>query len=72
MQVNHDATRQILSQLEELIDLGRVEVSTDNKDYLGNPSGSDYAVLEKANRIGFEVFADEIRVDFFDDHTHLL
>ena len=70
MQVNHDATRQILSQLEELIDLGRVEVSTDNKDYLGNPSGSDYAVLEKANRIGFEVFADEIRVDFFDDHTH--
>lgn len=70
MQVNHEATRQILSTLEDLIDIGQVDISAENKDYLGRPSGSDYVTLEKANRIGFEVFADEIRVDFFDDHTH--
>lgn len=70
MQVNHEVTRQLLSALEDLLDMSRVEISTDNKDFLDRPSGSDYVTLEKENRIGFEVFTDEIRVDFFDDHTH--
>lgn len=70
MQVNHDATRQILFALEDLINPELVEVTTNNLDYLGRPSGSDYVTLEKTSHIGFEVFADEIRVEFFDDHTH--
>lgn len=70
MQTNHEATKLILSQLTDLIDIGQVEISTNNTDYLGLPSGSDYVLLEKQHHIGFEVFEDEIRVDFFDDHTH--
>ena len=70
MQLNHDATRQILLALEDLINTDLVEITTENQDYLGHPTDSDYVLLEKTNRVGFEVFGEEIRVDFFDDHTH--
>lgn len=70
MQLNHNHTQHLLSALEDLIDIQHAEISSENTDYLGNPSGSDYVLLEKANHIGFEVFSDEIRVDFFDNHTH--
>lgn len=70
MQVNHDSTRQILSALEDLINTELVEIATENQDDSGCPTGSDYVMLEKTHRVGFEVFGEEIRVDFFDDHTH--
>lgn len=70
MQLNHAHTQHLLSGLEDLVDIQRAQITTENTDYLGNPSGSDYVLLEKANRIGFEVFSQEIRVDYFDDHTH--
>lgn len=70
MQVNHETTRQILTTLEDLVEPAKIEIQTENKDYFGEPSGSDYVVLEKTNHVGFEVFGDEIRVDFFDDHQH--
>lgn len=70
MQLNHSATQTILEALSGLLNRDRLGISTENFDYKGNPSSSDYVTVDKAHTIGFEVFDGETRVDFFDDHRH--
>ena len=70
MKQNHHATQTILSGLSDLLIEKHIRISTENTDYRGRPSESDYVTVDQKNGIGFEVFHDETRVDFFDDHQH--
>ena len=70
MQVIRENTEQILHALDEWIDTSLVEIETRNADSCGHKTNSDYVILEKCNHIGFEVFSNEIRVDYFGNHTH--
>ena len=68
--MNHSETQRIIDELSDLVDPRFITLSTDNQDWLGRPSHSDYLTIEQEHGIGVEVFAGETRVDFFDDHTH--
>ncbi len=70
MRLNHPSTQTILDGLSDLISENHIHISTENTDYRGNPSGSDYVTVDQKNGIGFDVFHEEPRVDFFDDHRH--
>ena len=70
MKLNHPSTQRILDSLSDLLRPDRLQISTENTDYRGKPSGSDYVTVDQKNGIGFEVFQEETRVDFFDDHRH--
>ena len=70
MKQNHHATQTILSGLSDLLSEKHIRISTENTDYRGRPSESDYVTVDQKNGIGFEVFHNETRVDFFDDHQH--
>lgn len=67
---NHEATRHIIESMADLADNARLCVKTDNRDWQGNPSHSDYITIEQEHHIGVEVFGSETRVDYFDDHQH--
>ncbi|MBQ8797826.1 MAG: hypothetical protein IJZ56_06510 [Oscillospiraceae bacterium] len=60
--MDFEATLTLLKIMDPFIENSSVDVSSTGK--------SDLVVIDKANYVGFEVFANEIIVFYFTDHTH--
>lgn len=68
--VNFEITKNILDTLSPYINAEKVSISTENKDWKGNPCKSDFVTIDSTNNVGFEVFGNEIIVFYFTDHHH--
>ena len=68
--MNFEITKNILDALSPYINAEKVNISTENKDWKGNPYKSDFITIDSINNVGFEVFENEIIVFYFTDHIH--
>lgn len=64
-------TQELIDAIKPYCSLDSLSISTENKDWKGKPYQSDLVWILQKHFVGFEVFDDEIRVQYFEDHIHL-
>ena len=68
--MNFETTTELLEALEPYISGIQLHISCDNKDWENRDYKSDCVTIDKKNKVGFEVFQNEIIVFYFTDHYH--
>ncbi len=68
--MNYEITTTLVEALRPYIGDKSVNITTEEKNWKGEASKSDYVEVDKKNSVGFEVMNNEIIVFYFTDHTH--
>lgn len=68
--MNYETTKELIEAITPYIASDNITISNENMDWKGKPYKSDLVMVDKKNRIGFEVFNNEIIVFYFTDHDH--
>jgi len=69
-QMLYKDTQDLIDAIKPYCSLDTLYISTDNRDWRGKPYQSDLVWILKKHHIGFEVFEDEVRIQYFEDHIH--
>jgi hypothetical protein len=67
--MNHQDTQDLIDAIKPFCSLETLSISTENLDWKGRPYQSDWVNILKKHNICFEVFENEIIIQFFDDHV---
>jgi len=64
-------TQDLIDAIKPYCSLDTLSISTENRDWRGKLYRSDLVWILEKYFVGFEVFDNEIRVQYFEDHVHL-
>ena len=70
MKLNFETTSVLLEVLKPYIENSVVDISTENKDWRNRDYKSDLVTIDAKNRVGFQVFDNEIIIFYFTGHCH--
>lgn len=68
--LNYTVTQELLNIIEPFVSVHAISISTRNVDWRGKEYDSDLITIDDKNRIGFEVFDNEIIMFYFSEHHH--
>lgn len=68
--MNFETTSMLLDAIKPYIGNASVEITTENKDWRNRSYKSDFVSIDAKNRVGFEVFDNEVITFYFTDHYH--
>ena len=68
--MHYETTAALLEVMKPYIGNAAVEISTDNKDWLGRDDRSDFVSIDPENSVGVQIYENAIIVFYFTDHYH--